>query len=59
MGYKELSSNLITFQSKLNAHLQERNSYNINEEYVAWLEHNIEEIKKLIQDLKLSEKKAS
>lgn len=52
MSFYELSQQLIKFQSKLNAHFQERNSFNINENYVQWLEHNIEEIKLLMNQIK-------
>lgn len=52
MSQLELNQALITFQSKLNAHFQERNSNNVNHGYVQWLEDNIEEVKKLLTQLK-------
>lgn len=48
----ELEQQLINFKHKMNMHLMERNSNNLNEQYMEWLEQNINNIKELIAKMK-------
>lgn len=59
MSITELDERLNYFKGKLWRHIEERNSYNLNQSYVQFLETRIEEIKKLIFNLKLANKKVA
>jgi len=59
MSMTELDERLTYFKGRLWQHIEERNSYNLNQSYVQFLESRIEEIKKLIFNLKLANKKAA
>lgn len=59
MSELELNQRLIHFKHKLNMHLMERNSNNLNESYMEFLERNMEEIKAKLNELKAIERKAA
>lgn len=52
MSVAELDERLTYFKGRLWQHIEERNSYNLNQGYVSFLESRIEEIKKLVDSVK-------